>query len=315
VSPDHSLKGVLFAFAAFAAFSFSDASVKLIDGVLSPYESAFFGAVFGLLALPLLMKKGDRWSDMFRSSNRPLWMLRFFAAAGGAIGSVTAFTHLSMAEAFALIFLLPSFVTIMSVIFLKEKVGIRRWAAVLVGFAGVLVVLRPGFRELSIGHLGAIVGGITGAVSIIIFRAMGPQEKNISLYGAGVLGWMTISGLLTISHFVPPGGVQWVYLAGFGLLAAAGNVLLMYAANHAPAALIGPIQYSQMLWAILLGYLVFGDSIDMPTWIGIVLIVGSGLLTLIRERQRGTPLPPPVAAADSQAAVAVTPEDGKMLRD
>ncbi len=165
---DQTLKGVLFAFAAFAAYAFSDAAVKLIEGQLSPYQSAFLGAVFCLAGLPFIMKADDRWSDMFRTTNRPLWILRFVAQAGGTIGSVTAFTHLSMAEAFALIFLLPSFVTIMSVIFLKEKVGVRRWAAVVIGFVGVMAVLRPGFRELSIGHLGAVFAGLSGAISIVL---------------------------------------------------------------------------------------------------------------------------------------------------
>ncbi|MDG3576995.1 EamA family transporter [Rhizobium sp. YJ-22] len=310
MSTDQRLKGVVLGFAAFAAFSFSDASIKLIEGALSPYETAFFGAVFGLVAMPFLVKKGDRWSDVVRSTNRPLWLLRFACAASGAIGSVVAFTHLSMAEAFALIFLLPSFVTIMSVVFLKEVVGIRRWLAVLVGFLGVLVVLRPGFRELSIGHLGAIVGGFSGAISIVIFRAMGPKEKNISLYGAGVFGWMAISAALMVPGFIWPTPEQWLYLAGFGLLAALANVLMMYAATYVEAGIIGPIQYSQMLWAILLGYLAFGDGVDMPTWAGIVLIVGSGLMTLVRERKRGTRLPPPLGA-DAQAAVAVTPQEDK----
>ncbi|CUX20736.1 DMT family transporter [Rhizobium oryzihabitans] len=306
---DQTLKGILLAFAAFAAYAWSDASVKLIEGQISPIESAFFGAVFGLVALPLIRKRNDRWMDIVRTTNRPLWLIRFFASGIGAVGSVTAFTHLSMAEAFALIFLLPSFVTIMSVVFLKEQVGIKRWSAVIIGFIGVLIILRPGFRELGIGHLGAILGGLSGALSIVIFRAMGPSEKNVSLYGAGVLGCLVISGLAMIPTFVPPSGEQWLLLAGYGLFAAVGNVLVMYAARYAPAAMIGPTQYSQMLWAILFGYLIFGDHIDGWMLIGIALIVGSGLLTLIREKQRKVPMPASIAATDQNVAVGITPED------
>ncbi|WP_312408563.1 DMT family transporter [Rhizobium sp.] len=304
---DQTLKGVLLAFAAFAAYAFSDASVKLIEGQLSPYQSSFLGAAFCLIGLPFIIKKGDRWADIFNTTNRPLWFLRFVAQAGGTIGSVTAFTHLSMAEAFALIFLLPSFVTIMSVIFLKEKVGVKRWAAVVIGFIGVMVVLRPGFRELSIGHLGAVFGGLSGAISIVVFRAMGPSEKNISLYGAGVLGTLVVCGALAIPGFMAPTAIQWVWLAGYGLLAALAAILLMYAANHAPATMIGPTQYSQMIWAVIFGYLVFGDHIDLAMVIGIVLIVGSGLLTLMREKVRGTPLPPAVAP-NAQAAAMIAPD-------
>jgi drug/metabolite transporter (DMT)-like permease len=109
-SPDHAraMKGVLYGFASFAIFAFSDASVKLIRGELPPYESAFFGAVFGLLVLPFQLSPGDRWSDVFVTSSWTLWVLRFLCFPVGVIGSVTAFTHLSMAEAFVLIFLLPA---------------------------------------------------------------------------------------------------------------------------------------------------------------------------------------------------------------
>ncbi|MBW6419842.1 DMT family transporter [Rhizobium sp. XQZ8] len=304
---DQSLKGVLLAFLSFAAYSWSDASVKMIEGALTPYEMGFWGAVFMLAGFPFLLKKDDRWHDAFRSTNRPLWILRFFSAAIGTIGSVAAFTYLSMAEAFALIFLLPSFVTIMSVIFLKETVGIRRWSAVVIGFIGVLVVLRPGFRELSIGHLGAVFAGLSGAISIVIYRAMGPTEKTISLYGAGIAGVLVVLGFMMIPDFRWPTMIEWVMLAGYGLLGAFATIMLMYAANYAPAAMIGPPQYSQMLWAILFGYLIFGDTVDLPMLIGILLIIGSGLLTLARERARDVPLPHSVAP-DPQAAAVTIPE-------
>lgn len=307
---DSLTKGILLGFASFAIFSFSDASVKLIKGALPPYESAFFGALFAALVIPTLLRPGDRWTDVFATTDRRLWLLRFFAYAVGVIGSVTAFTHLPMAEAFVLIFLQPAFVTMMSVVFLKEQVGVRRWSAVAVGFVGVLIVLRPGFRELSIGHLGALFAGLGGAVSVITYRAVGGQEKKASLFGAGILGGIVVCGLTMIPDFVMPTPREWLLLAGYGLLAALANLLLMYAAFHAPAAYVSPTQYSQMLWAILLGYVVFGDPVDAPMLVGIVLIVGSGLMTLMRERTRGTPLPPPVATADHQAAIALTPDDG-----
>lgn len=301
VYKDQTLKGVFYAFAAFAAFSFSDASVKLIEGELSAFEMAFLGALFGIAALPFVMKRGDTVLDTVRTTNRALWLLRAFSAALGTISSVTAFTHLSMAEAFALIFLLPSFVTIMSVVFLKEHVGLKRWSAVLIGFVGVLVVLRPGFRELSIGHLGAVFAGLSGAVSIVVYRAVGASEKGISLYGAGLIGSLTVCGVLMVPSFEWPTAEHWVMLAGYGLLAALATILLMYATSHAPAALVGPIQYSQMLWAVLFGYLVFGDAVDLPMMLGIGLIIVSGLLTLTRERVRKVALPPAVVA-DTQAS-------------
>nr|WP_156636681.1 MULTISPECIES: DMT family transporter [Rhizobium/Agrobacterium group] len=307
VTSDTTPRGLALAFAAFAAFAISDASVKLVDGRISPFESAFFGSLFGLAALPFLLKRGDSLTDVFRTSNLKLWLLRFVASGTSAIGAVTAFTHLSMAEAFCLIFLLPCFVTIMSVVFLKEQVGIRRWSAVIIGFIGVLVVLRPGFRELSIGHLGAVIGGLGGAISIVVYRAIGPREKSTSLYGAGAFGTIVISGIAMLPAFSWPQGTDWLLLLSYGLFAALATVLMMLATRFAPAAVLGPAQYSQMLWAILFGYLIFGDHVDLPMLVGITLIIGSGLITLMRERTKGVPLPPAVASGP-QASLAVEDE-------
>jgi drug/metabolite transporter (DMT)-like permease len=306
---DSTLKGVLIAFACFAAYSFSDAAIKMVEGRVPPFQAGFLGTLVGVLAVPFLLKSGDRWTDMVRTTNRPLWLLRFFCSAIGTVGSIVAFTHLSMAEAFCLIFLLPSFATIMSVIFLKDKVGAKRWTAVAVGFLGVLVVLRPGFRELSFAHLTALASGFTGAVSVIIYRYLGPSEKNISMFGAGLLGGLIVCAIAMVPDLMMPHAYDIGLIVVFGLLAAVGTVLLMVASFYAPAAIVTPIQYSQMLWAILLGYLIFVDGVDLWMGLGIALIVGSGLLTLSRERIRGVTLPPPVAG-QSEASIAVKPEDG-----
>jgi hypothetical protein len=100
---DRTTKGVLLGFASFTVFSFSDACVRLIRGELPPYESAFFGAVFGLTILPFLLRRGDQWIDILSTTNLPLWLVRFLAYPMGVIGSVTAFTHLSMVVGIVLI--------------------------------------------------------------------------------------------------------------------------------------------------------------------------------------------------------------------
>ncbi|MBO1073137.1 DMT family transporter [Roseomonas marmotae] len=277
-------QGILLAFLAFSAYAISDASVKLLGGALSAYEVVFFGALSGLLALPLLRRRGERLRDVVHANNRVMWFVRAGAAVSNSIGSVTAFTHLPMAEAFCLLFLMPTFVTILSVLFLRERVGWRRWLAVLMGFLGVLVVLRPGFRELNIGHLGALVAGLSGAVTVVAMRAFGHTEKRMSLYGAGLLGPILAGGLLMLPHFVWPTPMQWVWLLGYGLLAAAGNLLVMLASARIPASLVAPAQYSQMIWAIVLGYLVFGDRLDNMMALGVAIIILSGFFTFRRDR-------------------------------
>jgi drug/metabolite transporter (DMT)-like permease len=279
-------KGVLLSFLAYSVYALSDASVKLLEGSLSPHEMVFFGALSGMAALPFLRRPGEHYSDIFRARSRTAWLARAIAAVIGSVGSVTAFTHLSMAEAFSLLFLMPTFVTIMSVLALRESVGWRRWMAVLMGFVGVLIVLRPGFRELGIGHLGAIAGGLSGAVTVVMLRAFGHRERRLSLYGAGQIGPILVSGLLMLPDFVWPSGGQWPWLLGYGLLAAAGNILVILASGLAPASLVAPAQYSQMIWAVALGYLVFGDHVDSVMGAGILVIVTSGVFTFMREKVR-----------------------------
>lgn len=279
------IKGILLGFACFAAYAISDAFAKALHGTVPPYESVFFGGLLGLAALPFIMGPDDRWHHVFSARRPRLWWIRAITGGVGNICSVTAFTLLPMAEVFSMIFLMPIFVTLLSVVFLKEHVGWRRWMAVFVGFAGVLVVLRPGFRALGVGHLAATLCGLTAAVSIIALRMAGAEEKRISLYGAGTVGPIVIGGLAMLPHFVWPDLHQVVLLAGYGLLAALAGVLLMYATLLAPANRVAPTQYSQMLWAIAFGYFLFGNTLDWPMLIGIVMILGAGLFTLVREEK------------------------------
>ncbi|EIM00577.1 hypothetical protein RHOFW104T7_02315 [Rhodanobacter thiooxydans] len=278
-------KGVLLGFMAFAAFAISDAFVKSLRGSLPAYEAVFFGAALGLSALPFIKGAGDRWRDVVLAQRPGLWLVRAGASAVGSIAAVIAFTALPMAEAFVLIFLLPIFVTILSVLVLKEHVGWRRWSAVVAGFVGVLVVLRPGFRVLGIGHLAATVCGLSGAVSMIALRLSGAHEKRVTLYGAGMIGSMLVAGMMMLASFRWPDPAQWGLLLGYGLLAALGAVLLMLATQKAPANHVAPTQYSQMLWAVLFGYVLFDDPLDWPMAIGIAIILGAGLFTFVREEK------------------------------
>ncbi|NUR21333.1 DMT family transporter [Frateuria sp.] len=278
-------KGVLLGFACYAAYAVSDAFVKSLHGSLPAYEAVFFGAALGLAAIPFIRKQGDRWGEVFVARRPALWWIRAITGAISNLSAVVAFTHLPMAETFALIFLMPIFVTVLSVLFLKEHVGWRRWSAVFAGFIGVLVVLRPGFRHLGLGHFAAIACGMAGAVSVVALRMAGAHEKRISLYGAGVVGPLAAGGVLMLPSFAWPTMQQWWLLAGYGLLAALAGVLLMLATQAAPANRVAPTQYSQMLWAIGFGYWLFGDTLDWPMLIGIAMILGAGLFTLVREDQ------------------------------
>jgi len=286
--------GLLLIFVSYAAWAVSDAFIKFVDGALPPYEVAFYGAVVGLVALPFVKGKDETWLDLFRPIHVRLWLLRMVMTTISIVGSVVAFTHLSMAEAFTLLFLMPIFVCILSMLFLKEQIRWRRWLAITLGFIGVLVVLQPGFRELTIGHLGAIVAAPAGAVVVLIFRHIAGREKRLTLYGSGLLGPIVICGLMTLPNYSQPQPVEWAYLVAYGFFAACGSLLTIAAAQRIPASLIAIPQYSQMVWALIFGYFIFHDHLDMSMGLGIILILCSSLLIFIREEERGVKLPRPV---------------------
>ena len=279
-------RGVLLAFAAYLAYSLSDASVKLLRGALPPFELVFFGAVLGLAAVPLVRRPEERWSDLLRCRNRLMWCVRGLAAVAGSVFSVVAFTIIKITEAMALLFLMPAFVAVLWALFLREPVGWRRSMAVATGFAGVLIVLRPGLEPFTVGHLSAILGALAAAVSIVIMRGLGPTETRISLYGAGVIGPIAASLVIASPHLVLPTATEFGFVLGYGLLSALGTVLLLLASEHAPASQVAPPQYSQMLWAVALDAVLFGIGIDLAMIAGSLVIIGSGLFTFERERIR-----------------------------
>jgi S-adenosylmethionine uptake transporter len=279
-----SRNGVLLAFLAYIAFAISDASIKLIGGRIDTFEIAFLGALMGFSALPFIRRPDERYGDVLRSTVWHLWTLRAVSTGISAASSVLAFTHLPMPEAFSLIFLMPMFVTLLSIVFLKEEVGAWRWTAIVLGFVGVLIVLRPGFRELNVGHLGALVAGLSGAVSVVSFRMAGPQEKRISLFGAGLVGALVLNGVLMLPNWSVPAGADVAFLLAYGLLSVVGQVLIMLAVSYAPASHIAMPQYSQMAWALLFSYLLFHEPVDGVALFGIAVICAAGLLTWARER-------------------------------
>ena len=278
-------RGVLLGLAAYASFSFSDAFIKLLEGQLPTFQLMFMGAALSLLALPVVKQPGERWRYLVQPRHRGIYLLRMLAGAINNLGAIVAFTHLPMAGAFALIFLMPIFVTLLSVLVLGEHVGWRRWSAVIAGFIGVLVVLRPGFRELNIGHLGGIVCGLAGACNVVLMRKVGDGEHRLTLFGTTIIGNLLMAGVLMWPELQAPTMTQWSYAAGFGLLSVLGVILLMYATLATAVNHVAPTQYTQMLWAVWLGWWWFDDQVDAMTWLGIVIILAAGLFTVLREER------------------------------
>lgn len=279
--------GMALAFGAYALFSISDAFSKLLAGSLNPFEVAFSSGVFGLLLLPFVRKPHESYLDVFRPRLRGTWVLRAVCVFVATAASVKAFMLLSMPEALALMFLMPLFVTILSVTLLKEKVTAWAWLAVILGFIGVLIVLRPGVRPLNLGHLCALLAAFANAGSVIAYRLSSAETVRLSLLGSSLVGPLVGDGLLMgLNATWPATAEAWIYLFGYGFLAALGQLLMMLATARAPANRVALPQYSQMVWAVAFSYLLFHQSLDGWTFVGIIVLTASGLLNWIRQRIR-----------------------------
>lgn len=279
--------GMLLALGSYAAFSISDAFSKLLAGQLNPFEVAFSGGVFGLLILPFIRQPHESYLDIIRPQQKGMWILRAVCVFAATACSVEAFMLLSMPEALALMFLMPLFVTILSVVLLKEKVSGWAWLAVVLGFVGVLIVLRPGVRPLNLGHLCALLAAFANAGSVIAYRLASTENVRLSLFGSSLIGPLVGNGLLMGVHVSWPADVKaWIFLFGYGFLAALGQLLMMLATARAPANRVALPQYTQMVWAVFLSYLVFHEPLDRWMFIGISVLTFSGMLNWLRQRIR-----------------------------
>ena len=286
------VRGILLGFLSYAIFSCGDACIKALGGRLSVFEIGFFTTLVACIAVPFARHPSERWRDMFRMHRPGLVMVRTLAGVMAGLLGIYSFTHLPLAEAYALIFLAPLFVTLLSIPFLGETVGWRRGLAILVGFAGVLLVVKPGFQELLPAHFAAASVALCGAVTVLVLRALGPTEKRITLMGVVFFASLAINGGIMLTDFRVPAATDFLLLAVAGLCGGAGHMLLMAATRAAPANRVAPAQYSQIVWALTLGALFFAELPDATAFAGIALVTLAGLFTFVREEKRGVRGPP-----------------------
>ena len=279
--------GILLALVAYAVYSWGDAAIKALGGGLSVFEIGFYMTLVSAVCIALTTPKDEKLLHFWRM-NRP-WAVQARALSGTAASvlSVIAFTTIPLAEVYALIFLAPLFVTLMSVFLLKEQVGPWRWFAIIAGFAGVLLVVRPGFRELETGHIAAVVVALLAAFSVILMRSLSARETRTTMLGflmIYIIGFNGVAMLVTGAR--TPTLQEAAILLVAGVFAATGNILLLRATRFAPANQLASTHYSQIVWAVVLGALFFQEEPDLLTILGLAIIGSSGLLTVARERIR-----------------------------
>lgn len=268
--------------AGFASFSTMDMLVKLSTQSVPVEHVTFLRYAFHLIAvlgaLPVVGLKG-----LLGGRRRNFLLLRGICFFASTILFFGAITELPLAEAAAISFMAPILTVGLSVLFLKEHVGIRRWSAVAVGFVGVMVILRPGMQELLPAHFMVLGTALCFSAFTLMTRNAGMDVPvPATLFYTGLTGTIGCVFLLPGTGDLPP-PENWpllVLVAGLALLA---EICLIVGYRFAAASLLAPFQYSQMLWATLLGWAVFATLPDLWTCAGAVLIIGAGLYIWLRE--------------------------------
>jgi drug/metabolite transporter (DMT)-like permease len=275
--------GVILAFLAYASFSVADALIKVTGPTMSVFEIAFFTTSLSIIPA-VLTKRDERWRDIYKLRHPWLVHLRCATAISGTACVMFAFTHIPFADVYAIGFLTPIIVTLLGVVVLREHVAIHRWLLLIISFLGVVLVIRPGVRDLQLGHLAIFCSVFFGGITTIILRHVAPKERRVSLVGLQVLYSALFNGVMMIPTFVIPSPEQLAVFLGIGLLGGTGGLLLIAAARRTPANLVAPVQYSQLIWAIVFGALFFGEYPDYVAVIGLIIVLAAGLANVLTEK-------------------------------
>lgn len=271
--------------AATFCFTLAGVLVKAVSPPIPTMQVVFFRSIFSLLPLlPVVLREGGRLL-------RPVHIGWHLARTGfGFMGMVAAFyglTRLSLADFTALGFAMPLFLTPLSVLFLGEKVGIRRVLAVLVGFVGVLLIVRPfaGADELPILPTLIVLGGtVAWAGSMIAIRRLGALgESNQTIIFWFALGGGLVSGLAMLPAWLTPSLGQLALLAAIGLVSGLAQLFMTEGYRQGETTVVAPFEYVAILWAVLLGWTIFGERPAIEMLSGVVVLAASGLYILHRE--------------------------------
>ena len=272
---------------AYATFSWGDACIKALGGQLSIFEIGFFSTLFAGFFLLFAKPRQERWRHFLRMKRPWLVQARAVSGLGAGVLGIVAFTTIPFAEAYALIFLSPLFITLLSVLVLKEPVSAWRWATVLAGFAGVVLVVRPGFREVGLGHLAAVGVAMMIGASVILLRLISGQEKRTSILGVMVCYALMFNGVAALATGAGVPALAGAQAVGAGRrLRRRRTGVPVLATTLAPASRIGPTQYTQIAWATAIGALAFGEFPDALAIVGLAVVAAAGLLMLVNEPGR-----------------------------
>jgi len=286
---DHPFRGIALILASTVFLGISDVTAKYLSATLPSIEIAWIRfLVFALIMSPAMVPG----SPLFAlQSRRPgLQVMRGVALLGSSLFFISGLRFLPIAEASATGFVSPLFVTALSIIFLGESVGLRRWIATAVGLIGVVIILRPGSGAFHPAAFFPIVSALAWACTLIMTRMMSGREHALT-----TMTYSSITGACIVSALVPfvwvtPSWHDILFGIFIGIASTAGQWIVVLAFRYADASVLAPFSYTQLLWVTVLGFVIFGELPDIWTITGAVFIVASGLYTAHRERVRRSQL-------------------------
>lgn len=312
--------GVLCLCAGIGLFSVQDMILKLLSSGYPLSQAMVFR---GLTALPLLMLLAHRdggLGTLITPATRSM-IGRGFVMFLAYAAFYLALPALPIATSVALYFSAPLFITVLSVVMLREVVRWRRWVAVMLGFVGVVVMLRPGASLFEWAAMLPVLSGLAYGVSMILARRLGQTETAAAMAFWGNLVFLGIALVMALAFgdgrfaqdvhptlafllraWAWPTALDAVLMCGCGVIAALGLTLLTQAYRIADSNAVAPFEYSYMIWGVFWGWMFFGEWPDALGWVGITVIVSAGLLVLIREKARALPPAFEVANANPDTA-------------
>ena len=279
---DDPVRGILLIVAAMVFFSMSDSCSKVLGQTLPPIEVVWLRySGFTLLMLPALLRRPSR----LRSAAPALQIGRGLGLLGSAVFFTAGLRFLAMADATAMSFVSPLFITALSIPVLGEKVGLRRWSAIVVGLLGVLIVVRPGTSAFNPASIFPLLSSVSWACGIVLTRKMSHSNDGM----VTTLGYAAITGFVAMSLMLPFVWVapSWKEVAIGGFMACvstAAQWLVVQGYRRANASVLAPFSYTQLVWSSLAGFLLFNMVPDLMTLTGAAVIIASGLYTAHRER-------------------------------
>jgi len=278
--PQRFVRAALLMLASTAFFGLMAVVIRLASATLPTFEIAFFRNLFGLLALlPILLHGGAT----LRTQQLPRYLLRSVIGIGSMLAGFWAIGHLPLSQAISLSYSTPLFVTIAAVVWLGEQVRWRRWAAVIIGFIGVLIIVRPGSSSFTAGSLVAVAAALLSAVVAIQIKQLSRVDPADTIVFYTYLFWVPLSLIPALFVWQWPHGITWLWLACIGLAGTGGQLLWTRALRLGDVSALTPISFMQLPIVAVAGYLLFDESISRWTLLGAAIIFAANAYIAHRE--------------------------------